>query len=63
LRNTWSYGLAKIKFNYIKIKKELELEQHLSVGKILLNKEYIFTLQNNSIIIYDKKNFNKITDI
>ena len=59
----WSYGLAKIKFQAIKIKKELKLINQLEIGKIIPTKDCIFTLQNNSIIIYNKKNFKQVADI
>ena len=65
---SWSYGLAKLRYEYFynirsKIKNELKFEKKLNIGKIILNKKYIFTLQNDSIIIYDKKKFVNIADI
>ena len=62
----WSYGLATIRYDYFhisKIKKELKLKKKLNIGKIILNKKYIFTLQNDSIIIYDKKKIVNIAKI
>ena len=57
---TWEYAMAKIKFNNIKIKKEIKLEIS-KVGKMILSNKFIFGLQNNSIIIYNKDNFDQIT--
>ena len=49
--------------NKLKISQELKLEKELNIGKIISTKEFIFTMQNNSIIIYFNNNFNKIADI
>ena len=63
LNNNWSYLLAKIKYKKIKIKNKIKFEKKLNIGKIIINKDNIFTLQENSIIIYDRKKFDKITEI
>ena len=47
----------------LKISQELKLEKELNIGKIIPTKDFIFTMQNNSIIIYFNNNFNKVTDI
>ena len=51
--------------NKIKISKEIKLEKELNIGKIIPLKDYIFTMQNYSIVIYinNKDKINKITDI
>ena len=59
----WSYALAKTRYKNLKIKNRLEFEFEINICKIILNKDFIFTLQNNAIIIYDKNKFNKITGI
>ena len=63
LNNSWSYLLAKIKYKKIKIKNKIKFEKKLNIGKIIINKDNIFTLQENSIVIYDRKKFDKITEI
>lgn len=60
---TWEYALAKIKFKNIKILNEIKLENISKVGKIIPSNKFIFALQNSSIIIYDKNNFDQITDM
>ena len=60
---SWEYALAKIKFKNIKIKKEIKLEHKLKTGRIIPTNKFIFALQNNSIIIYNKNNFEQITDL
>ena len=60
--NNWSYLLAKIRHNIIKIKNEVVIENELNIGKILVSKEYIFTLQEYSIVVYDRKKFGVITN-
>ena len=59
----WSYALAKTRFKNLKIKNKLEFVFKVNICKIILNKDFIFTLQNNAIIVYDKLKFNKITGI
>ena len=59
----WSYALAKTRYKNLKIKNKVEFEFKINICKIILNKDFIFTLQNNAIIIYDKNKFKRITGI
>ena len=49
--------------NNLKISKEAKLEKELKIGKIIPIKEYIFTMQNNSIIVYANNVLNKVADL
>ena len=47
----------------LKISKKVKLEKELNIGKIIPTKDYIFTMQNNSVIVYLNVNFNKTADL
>ena len=59
--NDHGFDIQKKKFDNFKIDKQIKLQKEIKSGKIIPMKEYILILQNNSLIIYSKKNLNMMT--
>ena len=58
------FGIESTKKNdNLKMDKQIKLDKEIIIGKIIPIKEYIITLQNNSLIIYSKINLNMVTNM
>ena len=57
------YVFNKRKFKKIKLEKIKKLEKEIEIGKLLITNEHIFSIQNNSLVVYNKNNFYVISEL
>ena len=47
----------------MKFEKIKKLEKEIEIGKLFITNAHIFSIQNNSLVVYNKNNFDKISEL